>query len=351
MPAKLRCAVIGTGSIGLSHLKSLVRCPQAALAAIAEKNPERARQAAARFQIPRIYTDYRELLDQPDIEAVTIAIPNYLHAPVAIEALQARKHVLLEKPMATSVREAVRICDTARKMQRVLMVGQNFRFSHHTQVAKTLMERGDLGQVYHARGHWLRRSGIPRIGSWFTQKQFAGGGCAFDLGVHVLDTCFHLLGDFEVLSVRGQINSHFGSRGLGEFDWGSSEIDPAKPFDVEDSVYAFLKMKRGTTLSFEVSWASLEPERKSDLNLEFLGTQAGLALFPARLFRPGSGGYETIELNQIKVPHPEDRIHHFVQCVLFGRKPIVTLEQSLQVQRVLEAIYQSSNSNKEVVLK
>src|SRR5882762_8815645 len=136
MADRLRCAVIGAGGIGLDHLVSLSACPRAASVAIAENNPQRAKEATERFRIPRSYVDYRELLDQPDIDAVTIALPNYLHAPVAIEALKARKHVLLEKPMATSAKEAAKIIDAAKSTKRTLMVAQNFRFDRHAQMAR-----------------------------------------------------------------------------------------------------------------------------------------------------------------------------------------------------------------------
>src|SRR3989442_23645 len=188
MSDKLRCAVIGVGAIGLEHLHSLLCCPRAAAVAIAENHPQRARDASERFKIPRSYVDFRELLEQPDIDAVTIAVPNHLHAAMAIEALKARKHVLLEKPLATNTKDALKVVDTAKKMKRTLMVAQTYRFNRHTQLAKMLIERGDLGEIYHARCFWLRRNGIPRIGSWFTQKQFAGGGCAIALMVSRLSS-------------------------------------------------------------------------------------------------------------------------------------------------------------------
>src|SRR6266700_3578959 len=164
MADKLRCAVIGAGAIGLEHLQSLTSCPRA--------------------------------------------------AAVAVAALEARKHVLLEKPMATNVKEAAKILNAAKKMKRMVMVAQNFRFNRHTQMAKMLIERGDLGEIYHARCFWLRRGGIPRIGSWFTQKRFAGGGCTYDIGVHLLDACLHLLKDFEAASVSAQTHAKCGPGGL-----------------------------------------------------------------------------------------------------------------------------------------
>jgi len=351
MAEKLRCAVIGTGAIGFDHLQSLFVSPRVATVAIAESNPQRAREATDRYKIPRSYADYRELLEQPDIDAVTIALPNYLHARVAIEALKARKHVFLEKPMATNAKDAAKIIDAAKKMRRTIMVGQNFRFNRYTQAAKMIIERGDLGEIYHARCFWLRRNGIPRIGSWFTQKQMAGGGCTYDLGVHMLDACLHLLKDFEVTSVSGKAHSKFGPRGLGEMDWGKSEIHPQKPFDVDDYSVSLLKLKSGKSVLLEVCWAGFVPNESREYGIDLLGTNAGLSLYPARLFRHGPNGYETIHLTVPKLPYSEDRIHHFVGCVLEGKKPLVTLEESLKIQQVLDAIYASSASGKETHLK
>jgi predicted dehydrogenase len=351
MADKLRCAVIGTGAIGLEHLVSLQSCPRAAAVAIAENHPQRAREASERFKIPRSYADYRELLEHPDIDAVIIALPNYLHAPVAIEALKSRKHVLLEKPLAVNTKEADKIIETAKRMKRTLMVGQHFRFKRQTQMAKMLIERGDLGEVYHARCFWMRRAGIPRIGSWFTQKKFAGGGCLYDIGVHLLDACLHLLKDFEVSSVSGQTYAKFGPRGLGEFEWGKSEIDPKRPFDVEDFGAAFLKLKSGKTIILESSWASFIHSDSRDYGIDLLGTNGGLSLYPARLLRNCPDGFESIHLNVPKVPYSEDRVHHFVSCVLDGKKTLVPMEESLKVQEILDAIYASSATGKEVRLK
>jgi predicted dehydrogenase len=350
MAERLRCAVIGTGAIGLEHLKSFSHCHRGGAVAIAENNPARAREAADQFRIPRVYSDFRELLEQVDIDAVTIALPNYLHAPVALEAIKARKHVFLEKPMAMNAKEAAKIIDAAAKMRRTLMVGQNFRFNRQTQLAKMAVQRGDLGEIYHARCFWLRRSGIPRTGSWFTQKKYSGGGATLDIGVHMLDACLHLMGEFDVVSVSGQTYAKFGNRGLGECNWGKSEIDPAKPFDVDDYSIAFLKLRSGRTVSFEVSWAAHQPIEGRDYGVDLMGTTAGLSLYPAKLFRNGPLGYETIQLSAPKVPLPEDRIQHFINCVLDDKKPAVSVEESLKVQQVLDAIYTSSATGKEVRL-
>lgn len=350
MSDRLRCAVIGVGGIGMDHLHSLTTCHRTAAVAMAEVNAQRAREATVRYNVPRSYTDYRELLEQPDIDAVIIALPNHLHAPVAIEALKARKHVLVEKPMATSAKDAVKMIETAKSMKRTLMVAQNFRFNRYTQLAKQVIDRGDLGELYHIRCFWLRRAGIPRIGSWFTQKNQAGGGCIYDLGVHLLDTCLHLMKEFEVTTVSAQTYAKFGPRGLGEMDWGRGEVDPKKPFDVEDYGVALLRMKSGRSISMEVGWACFQNQQAREYGIDLFGTAAGFSLFPAKMFRNTIDAQETIQYNASKVPFPEDRVHHFVQCVLDGKKMLVPPEESLKVQQVLDALYASAAGGKEVRL-
>ena len=351
MREKLRCGVIGSGAIGLDHLTSLASCPWAATVAIAEKNPQRQRQMADKFGVSRSYTDYHELLDQPDIDAVTIALPNCLHAPVALEALQARKHVLLEKPFAMNAKEAAKVAAVAQKVQRTVMVAQSLRFDPQTHTARACVQRGELGEVYHARAWWRRWAGIPRIGSWFTQKAQSGGGCMIDLGVHVLDTCLHLMGEFEAVAVTAQTHAKFGPRGTGEMDWGKSEVSPTKPFDVEDYGVALIKLKSGRTVLLETSWAAFHPDDGRERGLDLLGTNGGLSLYPARLHRNGPLGQETIQLAPTKAASPEDRIHHFVDCVLHGTKPLVPLPESLAVQGILDAIQTSAKTGKEVRLR
>src|SRR5262249_6004869 len=161
--------------------------------------------------------------------------------------------------------------------RRTLMVGQNFRFNRHTQMAKLVVQRGDLGDVYHARCFWLRRGCIPRIGSWFTQKKLAGGGCIVDLGTHVLDTCLHLLGDCEIATVSAHTHARFGPRGVGEMQWGKSEVDPAKTFDVEDHGSALIKTKHGRTVELEVSWAGNHAADGREHGHDLLGTLGGMS--------------------------------------------------------------------------
>jgi predicted dehydrogenase len=318
--------------------------------AIAESNPKRVKEAADRYRLSRSYTRYQDLLDQPDVDAVLVAVPNEQHMQVVIDALTARKHVLLEPPLALNVKEATRMIEVARKSKRVFMVAQGLRLNRHTQMARQVIERGELGEIYHARAFWVRRAGIPRIGSWYTQRRYSGGGCMADLGARILDTCLFLMGDFDVKSVSAVTAARFGPRGLGESSWGGGEIDPKRPFDVEDFGAAFLRLSGGRTVMLESAWASQAGGDSREQGIDFSGTKAGLSLFPARLYRSGQSGHETVSLSMPMVWGEEDPVHHFVRNVIEGKRPLVGLDESLKLQRIVAACYASAAAGKEVKL-
>ncbi len=343
-------AVLGAGAIGLDHIGSFKSHPDVKVAAVADTSSERARDAAAHYGIPLVTADYRELLARDDIDIVSIALPNYLHAPVALEALQAGKHVMLDKPMATNARDAAKLVATAKRRGLLLMVGQNNRFSPDVQTLKQLVLKGVLGDVYHAKTAWTRRSGIPRIGSWFTQKKFAGGGSTYDIGVHALDRCLYLMGEFDAAAVSGQTYSKFGARGLGEGAWGKSEIDPKRPFDVEDVSVALIKLRSGRTVLLETSWAGHQPV--ADFNgTQLYGTEAGALMPNLTLFRKTENGYSSESVVTTTTLVNPNRMSHFVDCLLGKAEPYVKPAESLAVQKILDAIYQSSQTGREVRIR
>jgi predicted dehydrogenase len=343
-------AVIGAGGIGQDHLASFKLHPSARVVALAEVSPVRGREAAERFGVPELVVDYRELLGRADIDVISIALPNYLHASVALDALRAGKHVMLDKPMATNARDAAKLLAEAKRRGVLFMVGQNFRFNADTQTARQVVERGALGDVYHAKTSWSRRAGIPRIGSWFTQKRFAGGGCTYDIGVHALDRCLYLMGEFEAAAVSGQAFAKFGPRGLGNGGWGKSEIDPNAKFDVDDLSIALIKMKSGRTVLLEASWAAHGP--LVDVNAtQLFGTEAGLSLPPVKLFKWTKEGYATEEVEPLPPLVNTNRMVHFIDCLLGKAKPFVKPSESLAVQKILDAIYVSASTGREVRIK
>jgi predicted dehydrogenase len=345
--SRIRVAVIGAGGIGQDHVASFRLHPSAEVAVLVEVSKERGRETADRFGIAELVSDYRDVLARTDIDAVSIALPNYLHAQVALEALRAGKHVMLEKPMATNAREAAKLVAEAGKRRVLLMVGQNFRFNADTQTAKRVVEGGALGEVYHAKTSWNRRSGIPRIGSWFTQRQFAGGGCTYDIGVHALDRCLYLLGEYEAAAVSGQTYAKFGPRGQGNGNWGRSEIDPGAKFDVDDLSVALIRMRSGRTVLLEASWAAHGPAVDTQ-STQLFGTEAGLSLPPVTLFRHVRGAYAAEAVEPLPPYVNTNRMVHFIDCLLGKATPFVDPRESLAVQKILDAIYKSAATGREV---
>jgi predicted dehydrogenase len=348
--SQFQVAVIGAGAIGQDHLASFKLHPAAHVVAIAEVSAKRGRETADQHGISEVVTDYKALLRRPDIDVVSIALPNYLHARVALDALRAGKHVMLDKPMATNARDAAKLVAEAKKQGVLFMVGQNFRFNLETQTARQVIEKGTLGEIYHAKTSWTRRAGIPRIGSWFTQKRFAGGGCTYDIGVHALDRCLYLMGEFDAAAVSGQTFAKFGPRGLGNGGWGRSEINPEARFDVDDLSVALIKMKSGRTVLLEASWAAHGP--LVDVNAtQLFGTDAGMSLPPVQIFRQTPTGYSTEMVDLLPARVSTNRMVHFIDCLLGKAKPHVKPAESLAVQKILDAIYLSAATGKEIRIK
>lgn len=340
-------AVFGAGAIGLDHLGSFKQHPAVKLAAIADTSVERARDAAEMYNVPVVTSNYREIIARDDIDVISIALPNYLHATVALDALRAGKHVMIDKPMATNARDAAKLVAEAKKRRVLLMVGQNNRFSPDVQTLKQLVTKGVLGEVYHAKTAWTRRSGIPRIGSWFTQSKFAGGGSTYDIGVHALDRCLYLMGEFDAAAVSGQTYAKFGPRGQGEGAWGKSEIDPKKPFDVEDMSVALIKLKSGRTVLLETSWAG--HQAVADFNgTQLFGTEAGALMPNLQLFRKTEHGYAVESISTTTDLVNPNRMAHFIDCLLGKEEPYVKPAESLAVQKILDAIYASARTGREV---
>jgi predicted dehydrogenase len=273
------------------------------------------------------------------------------HAPLALAALAAGKHVIVEKPFATSAAEAEVVVAAAARHGKLLSVGMNQRFRPDSQRVAALVRAGKLGHVYHAKAFWCRRAGIPKLGTWFGKKSLAGGGALYDIGVHVLDLALFVMGRFEPVSVSGQVYTNFGHRGLGEGSWGLSERSHAE-FDVDDGATALLRFADGATLTLDVSWAihQKEPDR---MNVVLHGSDAGAACYPGEHYRFGSekGTYEATPLDETPLEYPhKNRFHNFVGAILGSESLCVTPEQALQVQRVLDAIYESSRLGREVML-
>jgi len=347
----LKLGIIGSGMIAPSGVEGARLSGTAEVVAVADVHPGRLAAFAATHGIPKTYAKAEDLIRDTGIDAVYIAVPNAFHAPYAVAALEAGKHVILDKPFATSYAEAVKVVDAARTSGKVFTVGMNQRFTEGAQKVRALVERGTFGDIYRARAFWCRRWGAPRLGTWFSSRALAGGGCFLDIGVHMLDLALYTMADFDAQSVTGSVYTKFGNRGLGEGGWGSSDPE-GLAFDVDDCALAFVRMRSGATIQVEITWAALQKEPDS-YNVEIFGTEAGARVYPGEVYRfdhelgahVAAGGMRL----PLKYPHA-NRFVNFIRAILGEEALCVTPEQALKVQRIIDAVYESSATRREVRL-
>ncbi|GAA4617505.1 Gfo/Idh/MocA family protein [Saccharopolyspora hordei] len=272
----IRVGVVGIGWAGQQHLAAYQNIPDVEIVAIAGKEQELLHSLGEQYGAKLLFESWEKLLEVPDLDAVSIAVPTFLHAPIAIAALKRGLHVLSEKPLARNAVEGQQMVDAARSAGRVLDVVFNHRLRGDIQVLSDIIRRGELGRPYYAKASWMRRRGIPMLGSWFTNREMAGGGPLADIGVHVLDYSLFLLGEPRVVSVNAVTYSELGPRGIGGMKWETAE-QTASAYEVEDFAAAFLRLEGGGTLVLETSWAAFRsPDDLIDFSV--LGTEGGAEL-------------------------------------------------------------------------
>jgi predicted dehydrogenase len=261
---RLRAGVIGLGWAGQQHMAAYADIADVDLVALAGMEAETLQRLGDLYSVAKElrYSNWQDLVDHGQLDLLSIAAPTTLHAPTAVAALDAGMHVLSEKPIAENADAARLMVEAAERNDRVLDVSFNHRQRGHVKVFKQIIDAGLLGRIYYAKVGWLRREGIPGLGSWFTRRATAGGGPLMDLGVHMLDIALYLLGEPSVRTVTAATYAEFGPRGRGT---SASQLVPKtgiEPgvFDVEDLSTAFLRLTDGGTLLLESSWAQWIPK-------------------------------------------------------------------------------------------
>ncbi|KIL50632.1 Gfo/Idh/MocA family protein [Jeotgalibacillus soli] len=339
---KLKIGVIGAGSIAKHrHLPEYAANKEVEIAAICDINEERAKSIAKKFNIEKVLTDYRDLL-QEDLDAVSVCTPNYLHAPISIAALEAGIHVLCEKPIATSAEEADQMIEAANKSGKVLMIGHNQRFVEAHVKAKQMVASGKLGKVFSFRtafGHpgpeaWS----ADGADSWFFRKEEAFIGAMGDLGVHKTDLIRYILGE-EIIEVAAMIET-------------SSKLKA----DVDDNAVCLLKTENGIIGTLAASWSY---NGKEDNSTVIYTEKAVLRLEDDEEFSVithfKNGTTEKLKLAQIQSNEDGGQsssgvIDHFIECVQTGRQPLISGEEGKKSLLVILGAIQSHTTKKIVKL-
>lgn len=354
LPKNWRVAFIGAGAIvQRGHIPAFQRIANTEAVAVCDVNEERAKAVAVEAGIPHAYQSYEQMLAEVQPDIAVVATPNIFHKPMSIAALQAGAHVLCEKPLALTYADAKEMFDVAAQQGRTLTVGTHYRWSAPMRAAKAHVDAGFFGDIYAARTVWQRRAGIPGYGSWFTNKDLAGGGGLLDIGVHALDRALFLMDYPQPLTVSGGMWSKFGPRGMGLGGWGS-DILPSTAnarFDVDDLAWAFVRFANGVALQFQVAWATHLAEQ---FYTEIYGTNGAASV----------GNRDTMELYttlngqqaKVSVDVPQDTVGSYPRLIenlvryLDGdpTAEIVTPHQALTAVRIVDGIMRSAGAGQEV---
>lgn len=351
--APLRIAVVGLG-IGRAHVRGLLApapagaaLPPVEVTALCDSDPRRLSAVGREFGIAARYASFERLLAAERPDAVVLATPNDLHAPMGVAALEAGCHVLVEKPLAHTLSAAIELERAARRSGRRLMLDLSLRFGAAARTAKAWLDSGRCGRLYHANTYWCRTRGIPTWGSWFTQRRRSGGGPVVHLGVHRLDLALWFMGDPEVESVSAVMHGELG-RALSK--------RRGSRFDVEDFGGGLLRLEGGRAVVFEMSWAENSGRREIMLT-RVLGVGGGAihrnldhgAEFVAELHQDRRGTLISPD------PAPWQKaalipVQEFVRALADPSHAIPDAATGLRLQRVLAAIGRSGAEGRELAL-
>jgi len=348
----LKVGLVGVGGISRTHMPGWAASEEAEVVAGSDISNEALEQWGALHNVKRLTTNADELFSDPDIDIIDLCVPNMYHAPLAIAALEAGKHVICEKPLAPTPEDIKEMIAARDKSGKQLMTAQHFRFAGTSQAMKREIESGALGEVYHARGWMLRRNSfIPT--PTFIHKGQSGGGACIDIGVHVLDLTLWLMGNPKPVAVSGVARTELALK-EGQFARWKRDLEIPKSWDVEEFASAFVRFESGATLVLEVSWLLHHDTLGEDMQVWLYGTEGGCHWPSCRFLNTN---YQTRELYNRELKMTADRMEpHALECLEFARviaegKPSpVPAEQSLQVLSILDGIYESQRQGREVRL-
>lgn len=329
----LRIGLIGVGAAAqVNHIPALKRTEGVELVALVDPDVEKAQRVAHKFGVPAVHGRLDDLLADPSVDALDICTPNYLHAPMAIAALEAGKHVLCERPLARTQAEAAAMLKASKKAERMLMCCVQHRFRPDAQLLRTFVQKGELGDIFFAKAGWLRQRTDWDSDQWRRQKRDSGGGVVLDLGFQMFDLSLWILGGPPVASVTASV--HRSRRG-----------------EVEDSATAFLRLESGATLTLEVTWGLLMEKDFAYVNL--FGSGGAALLNPLRVHRAMHGSLvnvtPTLETPRNQYKQSVDaQLSHFVDALRRGARPMGLAEEILPVMELMDAVYRSAEQGKEV---
>ena len=350
----VKVGIIGCGGIANGkHMPSLAKLPNVELVAFCDIVIERAEAARAKYGTSdaKVYEDYKELLADESIEVVHVCTPNRSHSFITVDALDAGKHVMCEKPMAINSAEAKKMLDAQKRSGKKLTIGYQTRQAAASQYLKQEAVDGTFGDIYYAKATALRRRAVPTWGVFLNEYE-QGGGPLIDIGTHSLDLTLWIMDNYKPKYCVGTTYHKLNKDTNQGNAWG--RWDPEK-FTVEDSAFGFIVMENGATINLESAWAINMLEVREATTL-ICGTKAGADLHDGvringirndaqYLLKPtlnpqGAAFYEGA--------NPGDpasmEAAQWINAVINDTDPCVLPEQAYTVTRILEGIYESAKT-------
>ncbi|WP_247002538.1 Gfo/Idh/MocA family protein [Halosolutus gelatinilyticus] len=353
---RVRLGVVGLGFMGQVHASNAADFGHEVVAGadlVAET-----RKAFAESYDATTYEQFEAMYDAEDLDAIAVSTPNAFHEDAVVAALERGYNVLCEKPLANDLESAERIAAAAADADGFCMVNFHNRLSTAAEAFKDYQREGHFGEITHVDANYVRRRGIPGVGSWFTSKELAGGGAVVDIGVHAIDFALYLMEYPSVEEVFAVTRTEFGDREdyVDPGDWYAETEDAV--FDVEDSATAMIRCEDDRTISLEVTWAANQPESQRFI---VRGTEAGAELDlggeELTMYRSGKQGTD----HNLDATLTEGSIEHtgwpgsderFLDAVAAGEPPTLnTVEQALTVQRVIDGIYRAAETGTSVSIE
>ena len=314
--------------------------------------PERAEAAVKKYNCGIAVTDYKEVLNDPEIEAVSICTPNKAHSEIAIEALNAGKNVLCEKPAARVFSEALKMQEAQHKTGKVLNIGVVNRFNAGVNKLKELIDQGELGEIYQVYVSFRSHRSIPGLGGAFTTKEIAGGGVMIDWGVHFFDIVMYACGDPKPISASAETFSKLGTP-ISDYVFTDMWAGPPVQdgiYDVEEGVTGMVRTE-GPVITFNGAWAQNIGE--DEMFIDFMGTKGGIRLqygadFTLYSTKNGMLSKTTYKMNMPNMFQSE--IDSFINCIESNEKLASHIDTNIITAKMMDAIYRSAETHKEVIL-
>lgn len=346
----LKVGIIGAGTISKSHLDAYTANPDVQVAAIADLNEALAKERAEEYSIQHYYTDYKRILEDERIDAVSIVTPTFTHTNIAVEALKSGKHVLCEKPPALSVAETELAVKTAEETGKLLMYAFVVRFDHKTSFMKDCIDSGKLGNIYHA--DVMRLSRYSAINGWFVDKTKSGGGMLIDGAIHQIDQAMYLMGYPKVKEVLGfstSVNNDLYGKIKG---YGSSytSSDPKRyPNTVESMASGYVKLENGAAITIKTGYICYSVSRGS--HVELIGETGGFRVERNDITMLSAVNDYMVESKPCVDKGPSlfgAEINHFVDCCINGTPCICQGWQAVELMKIIEGIYRSAETGQSV---